>query len=118
MGVAALAAALLVYAITLNRLVKRRLKLSIFLLAAYILLQIVFAVRPELAGATRQEDLQAPIRPFERLAFTAAVVNLLVIALINPIRQDRVRDRFPPIEQDAIVIGLLAEVGTFVFKEQ
>jgi small-conductance mechanosensitive channel/CRP-like cAMP-binding protein len=52
------------------------------------------------------------------MAFTAAVINLLVLALINPLRQDRVRDGFPAIVQDAIVIVLLGLVGTFVFKEQ
>jgi CRP-like cAMP-binding protein len=49
---------------------------------------------------------------------TTAVVNLLVIALINPLRADRVRDRFPAIVQDAMVIGMLLIVATFVFKEQ
>src|SRR5918999_1226730 len=45
-------------------------------------------------------------------------VNQLVIALINPLRADRVGDRFPAIVQDAIVIGMLLIVATFVFKEQ
>ena len=118
MGVAALAATLLVWSLTVNRLVRRKLKLSLFLLAAYILLQAVFAVRPDLAGADAAADLSSPIRPFERLALTAAIINLLVVGLINPLRSDRVRDGFPSIVQDAIVIGLLLVVGTFVFKEQ
>ena len=66
----------------------------------------MFAVRPELGGAAAT-DAASPIRPFERLALTAAVINLLVIGLINPLRSDRVRDRFPAIVQDAIVIGAL-----------
>lgn len=115
MGVAALAATLLVWGLTVNRLVKRKLKLSIFLLAGYVALQIVFLIKPDLAGAT---DLSSPVRPWERLALTAAVVNLLVIGSINPLRADRVRDRFPAIVQDAIVIGMLLIVATFVFKEQ
>lgn len=118
MGVAALAATLLVWSLTVNRLVRRKLKLSLFLLAAYILLQVVFAVRPDLAGPDAAADLASPIRPFERLALTAAIINLLVVGLINPLRSDRVRDGFPSIVQDAIVIGLLLIVGTFVFKEQ
>jgi len=118
MGVAALAATLLVWGLTLNRLVKRKLKLSIFLLTAYVALQIAFVLRPELAGLDSQADLTSPIRPFERLALTAAIVNLLVVSLINPLRRDLVRDGFPAIVQDAIVIGILMIVGTFVFKEQ
>ena len=116
MGVAALAATLLVWGLTVNQLVKRKLKLSIFLLGGYVALHVVFFAAPQLAGG--DSDLTSPIRPFERLALTTAVVNLLVIALINPLRADRVRDRFPAIVQDAIVIGMLLIVATFVFKEQ
>jgi small-conductance mechanosensitive channel/CRP-like cAMP-binding protein len=116
MGAAAFAATLLVWGLTVNQLVRRKLKLSIFLLAGYVAVHLVFLVRPELGGG--DTDLTAPIRPFERLALTTAVVNLLVIALINPLRADRVRDRFPAIVQDAIVIGMLLIVATFVFKEQ
>ena len=117
MGVAAFAATLFFWSVTLNSLVKRKLKLSIFLLLGYLALHVVFAVRPELGGAAAT-DAASPIRPFERLALTAAIINLLVIGLINPLRSDRVRDRFPAIVQDAIVIGVLIIVATFVFKEQ
>ena len=116
MGVVALAATLLIWGLTVNQLVKRKLKLSIFLLAGYVGLHLVFLLRPELGGGTT--DLTSPIRPFERLALTTAIVNLLVISVLNPLRADRVRDRFPAIVQDAIVIGLLLIVATFVFKEQ
>ena len=119
MGVAALAATLFVWSLTVNRLVKRKLKLSIFLLSGYVLLHVVLVVRPDLFGLDLTPgDLQSPIRPFERLALTAAVINLLVIGLINPLREDRVRERAPAIVQDAIVIGMLLLVATFVFKEQ
>jgi len=118
MGVAALAATLLVWTLSVNRIVRRKLKLSIVLLVAYVLVQVVFAVRPGLAGPDVAADLASPIRAFERLALTAAIINLIVIALINPLRADRVREGFPAIVQDAIVIGLLLIVATFVFKEQ
>lgn len=117
MGVAALAATFLVWSIALNPLVKRKLKLSLFLLIGYVLLHVVFTIRPELGGAAAT-DAASPIRPFERLALTAAVINLLVIGLINPLRSGRVRDRFPAIVQDALVIGAVLIVATFVFKEQ
>jgi small-conductance mechanosensitive channel/CRP-like cAMP-binding protein len=117
MGVAALAATFLVWSIAVNPLVRRKLKLSLFLLIGYVLLHVVFAIRPELGG-TAATDAASPIRPFERLALTAAVINLLVIGLINPLRSDRIRDRFPAIVQDAMVIGAVLIVATFVFKEQ
>jgi small-conductance mechanosensitive channel len=124
LGVAALAATLIVWTLTVNRLVKRKLKLSIFLLGIYVVFHIVLLVRPELAGAgpllstPTPADLNSPLRPFERLALSAAIINLLVLGLINPLRQDRVREGFPAIVQDAIVIAILVVVGTFVFREE
>ena len=107
LGVAALAATLAISSLTVNRLVKRKLKLSVFLLGAYVVLH---------AGAGAVDDAAGP-RPtrscvsFERLAFAAGLINLLVIAFINPLRADRVPDRFPTILQDFIVIGLLLAGG-------
>jgi small-conductance mechanosensitive channel/CRP-like cAMP-binding protein len=124
MGVAALAATLIVWGVTTNRLVKRKLKLSIFLLTGYVALHVALLIRPELAGVgpllstPTAADLTSPLRPFERLTLSAALINLIVLTLINPLRQDRVRDGFPAIVQDAIVIGLLLIVGTFVFREE
>jgi small-conductance mechanosensitive channel/CRP-like cAMP-binding protein len=114
MGVAALAATLTVSNLTKNRLVRRKLKLSTFLLVAYSLLQIALVLRPEIVPFEAQEQFRA----FERLAFEAAIINLVVITLINPLRADRVPDAFPSILQDFIVIGLLVLIATFVFREQ
>ena len=113
MGVAALAATLAISSLTVNRLVKRKLKLSVFLLGAYVALHVG-------AGALEAAAGRAPRRScvsFERLAFAAGLINLLVIAFINPLRADRVPDRFPNILQDAIVIGILLMVATFVWHD-
>jgi small-conductance mechanosensitive channel/CRP-like cAMP-binding protein len=117
MGVAALAATLVVFNVTVNRVVRRKLKLSIFLFSAYVGLNILVTLRPELVGIGRA-DVDAQFRAFERLAFAGALINFLVIALLNPLRVDRVADRVPIILQDAIVIGLLLLVSTFVFDEK
>jgi small-conductance mechanosensitive channel/CRP-like cAMP-binding protein len=120
-GVAALAATLAIRGLTLNLLVKRKLKLSLFLLGAYVALHLLLLLRPELAGEAlppRPQDLQSTLRGLERLTLSVAIINLLVLGLINPLREDRTRDGFPAIVQDAIVIGLLLIVATFVFKEQ
>jgi hypothetical protein len=62
MGVAALAATFLVWSIAHNSLVKRKLKLSLFLLIGYVLLHVVFAIRPELGGLAAT-DAASPIPP-------------------------------------------------------
>jgi small-conductance mechanosensitive channel len=112
-GVAALAATLLIISTTSNRLVQRKLKISVFLFAAYALFNIALALRPDLFGGA-QDDL----RGLERLIFAAAAINLLVHVLINPFRADRVPDAFPSILQDAIVIGVLVLIATFVFHDK
>jgi small-conductance mechanosensitive channel/CRP-like cAMP-binding protein len=117
MGVAALAATLVVFHFSINRVVRRKLKLSIFLFTVYIAVDVLLALRPELAGLGKA-DVDAQFRAFERLAFAGALINFLVITTVNPLRVDRVADRVPIILQDAIVIGLLLLVSTFVFHEK
>ena len=108
-GAAALVAALMVQTVTTNRLVQRKLRLSVFLLGAYALAHVVFLLRPGLATPVHADSTYYSL---ERLAFAAALINLIVVALVNPLRHDRVPDRFPSILQDALVIGLLAVVAT------
>src|SRR6476469_7425736 len=103
-SVAALAATLAVSSFTANNLVRRKLRLSTAL----------FSANPALVPA--QADDQ--VRSFEQLALAAGLINLVVVGIINPIRADRVPDAFPSILQDAIVIGLLAVVATFVFQDK
>jgi small-conductance mechanosensitive channel/CRP-like cAMP-binding protein len=117
MGVAALAATLLVSNLSQNRTVKRKLKLSTFLFSAYVAVNLVVLLRPELIGVGK-EDVDAQLRAFERLAFAGALINLFVISLLNPLGEDRVSERVPTILQDAIIIGLLLLVSTFVFDEK
>jgi len=118
-GVAALAATLFIYKFTVNRLVKHKLRLSLLFLAAYILVNIVvplnagFAATPDLP-----EGFDQQLRSLEQLALAAALINLFVVSLINPLRADRVPDAFPSILQDAMVIGTLVLVATFVFEDK
>jgi small-conductance mechanosensitive channel len=114
MGVAALAATLLIVSVTLNRLIQRKLKLSLYLFAGYTLFNLIVALRPGLIPGVDTGDIAA----LERLVFAAAAINLFVHILINPLRADRVPDAFPSIVQDAIVIGLLVLVATFVFQDK
>lgn len=109
-GVVALAAALTISSLTVNRMVKRKLRLSVFLLGAYVLLNIVLAVVQ--AETLHLADLD--VRAIEKVALAAALINLLVITFINPLRADRVPDRFPTIVQDFLVIGLVVLAATLI----
>jgi small-conductance mechanosensitive channel len=102
-GVIALAVALAISSFSVNRLVQRKLRLSIYLLFAFVAFHAVLTLRPALATAD--------VLSLERLILIAAIINLLVVALLNPLRADRVPDRFPSIVQDAIVIALLILVA-------
>jgi small-conductance mechanosensitive channel/CRP-like cAMP-binding protein len=112
MGVAAVAATLLFSALTLNDLVRRKLRLSFYLFGAYVLFNLVVWQQPNLPG------LEADLLALERLVFAAAVINLVVYLFINPLRANRVPDAFPSILQDAIVIGVLVIVATFAFQDK
>ena len=111
-GVAALAATLAISSFTINRLVKRKLRLSVFFLIVYSALHAVLALRPGLVQQAGE------IKNVEQLVLAAALLNLLIVSLLNPLRADRVPDRFPSILQDAIVLGLLLLVATFAFGDE
>lgn len=110
-SVTALAVTLAVYSLTINRLVRRKLRLSIFLLGLHALVHVALTLDPALHG-------HAKLQTFEQLGLAAAIINLLVVALLNPLRADRVPDRFPSIVQDALVIGTLFLVGTLVLGNE
>ena len=99
--------------VTANRLVRRKLRLSIVLLAAFILSDVFIGIY----GSHLSADTLAQIGAFARLAVAAAIVNALVTLLINPFRHDRVPDRFPTILQDAIVIALVLLASTFLSQQ-
>jgi small-conductance mechanosensitive channel len=113
LGIAAIAAMLGMMSFTANRLVRRKLRLSIVLLTAFALSDIVVG----LYGAHLSADTLAQIGAFARLAVAASIINVFVTLLINPLRQDRVPDRFPIILQDAIVIALVLLVSTFLSQQ-
>jgi small-conductance mechanosensitive channel/CRP-like cAMP-binding protein len=113
-GACALAAAFAISRLTVNRLVQRKLRLSLVLLGAYVVAHAVVALRPELRVTFDDPQFLS----IERLAFAAGLINLFVIAFLNPLRADRVPDRYPAILQEFIVIGLLLLVATFVFHDK
>ena len=112
-AVAALAATAAVSSLTANRLIRRKLRLSFALLGAYLVFHLALAVQPSLTVAFQGNHIAS----VERLAFAAGLINLLVITFLNPLRVDRVPDRYPAILQEFIVVGLVLLVATFVFQD-
>jgi small-conductance mechanosensitive channel/CRP-like cAMP-binding protein len=114
-AVVALAATAAVRALTVNRLVQRKLRVSIALLSVYVALRLIPVNWLGQVGLDSTSDEQ--LFAFENLALAGGIINLLVVALLNPLRVDRAPDRFPNILQDFIIIGLLLLVATFVFHD-
>jgi small-conductance mechanosensitive channel len=109
LSVAALAVTLGFRGLTFNRLVKRKLRLSLVLLVVSIGISAVLAVSPPFPA-----DTLAELRSIQNLALAAALINVSVLVAINPLRLDRVPDRFPAILQDFIVIALVLLASTFL----
>jgi small-conductance mechanosensitive channel/CRP-like cAMP-binding protein len=111
-GVALFVATLLVRVVTTNRLIHRKLRLSLLLFAAYV------AANAAIAWYPLPADVKAQLPSVERLLLAAGLINLLVVLAINPWRTDRVPERFPSIVQDTIVIGAFVAFGVFVMQEK
>lgn len=109
----AIAATLGIMSLTVNRLIRRKLRLSLVLFVAYVAVDVVMALyAPRITPAT-----QAQLAAFAKLALAAALINAAVFLLVNPLRADRVPDRFPIILQDAIVIALVLLASTFLSQQ-
>jgi small-conductance mechanosensitive channel len=117
LGIAAIAAMLGMMSFTANRLVRRKLRLSVVLLTAFVLSDVFLIGYGSHLAASVSSDTLAQIGAFARLAVAASLINALVTLLINPLRQDRVPDRFPTIMQDAIVIALVLLASTFLSQQ-
>jgi small-conductance mechanosensitive channel/CRP-like cAMP-binding protein len=99
--------------LTVNRLVRRKLRLSLFLFAAYVAIDLVTALYGYRFSTATLEQLNA----FGKLALAAGLINAAVFLLVNPVRVDRVPERFPIILQDFIVIALILLASTFLSSQ-
>jgi small-conductance mechanosensitive channel len=107
-----LAAAGVVFATTVNRLVRRKLRLTLALAALSALVSLV-AQSGQIPAAVAGD-----VRALATLLQVLAAVNLVVVAVVNPLRADRVSEHFPNIVQDAIVVVLFAIVAVLVLGER
>lgn len=99
--------------LTVNRLIQRKLRLSLILFIGYVAVDVVVAIYGHRISPVTQTQLAA----FAKLALAAAMINAAVFLLVNPLRADRVPDRFPIILQDAIVIALIILASTFLSQD-
>lgn len=108
-GLVALLATLGFLAAVPSRFIRSRLRFSLILLLAFLLLQV--AVYEELGDVALFAGLA-------RLVFVLAVSNLAITLLVNRWKDDRPSERFPAIVQDVSLIGLFTIVATVLMKEQ
>ncbi len=116
-GVVAFVLVLGIRAASANRLIRRRLALSLLLFGGFAALSIVrlYFVDATVAG---QQNLADRLDSIGRLVFALGSINALVALVLNPFRADRVPDYFPTIVQDAIVIAVFLLAGIFVLGEK
>jgi small-conductance mechanosensitive channel/CRP-like cAMP-binding protein len=111
-GSAFLALALLIRGVSVNRLVRRKLRLTLLLAFLYTVAGVVLWQYP------LSPDMAARVLSINQLCMALAIINLVVVVAINPLRVDRVPERFPNIVQDTIIIGLFLIVATVVMQEK
>ena len=108
-GGVALVATLGFLAAVPSRFIRSRLRFSLWLLLAFLVLQA--------AVSQSVGDIKL-FAALARLVFVLAVSNLAITLLANRWKEDRPSERFPAIVQDVLLIGLFTIVATVLLKEQ
>jgi small-conductance mechanosensitive channel/CRP-like cAMP-binding protein len=112
LGTGVLLLALAIRAMSINSLIRRKLRVSFFLAAIYLVASVVLS-RHVLSPVMSERVLSVA-----QLCLALAIINLVVATVINPLRSDRVPERFPNILQDTLIIGLFFIVATVVMQEK
>lgn len=111
-GLLFLALTLALRALSVNRLIRNKLRLGIGLSFGFLVLHLL------LTQGWVEPDLANTLKSIEGLLLVFAAVSTLVVVLVNPLRVDRVPDRFPSIVQDALTYGVFLVIATFVMRER
>ncbi len=111
-GVVGLAVTLGVRGLTVNRLIRSKLRLAVLAFAAYVAIAGVLRLGVLAPGAAPQ------FLSIAHLLLALGIVTLVVVCAINPWRVDRTPEHFPNIVQDTIIIGVFLMVGTSVMQEK
>jgi len=106
------ALAVAIRVVTVNRLVQRKLLLTLIAGLASLAGSVLHGAGLVPAG------LVADVGGIDNLLAALAAINLVVIVALNPLREDRIPGRFPNIVQDAIIVGLFLIVATSVLQEK
>lgn len=100
-------------AFTKNRVVRGRVRLTILLSGVFVAVSAAVATEGVLRPATRPLAISV-----SHLVLAFALIHYIVLVAVNPLRTDRVPERFPTIVQDAIVFLIWALVATLVMEEK
>jgi acetylornithine deacetylase/succinyl-diaminopimelate desuccinylase-like protein len=73
---------------------------------------------PPTDDAASERYVAALATSIGQLLFAFAAIHFVVLVAVNPLRADRVPDRFPTIVQDVIVFTVFALVATLVLQEK
>jgi len=111
-GVTVLLLTLVIRAASVNRLMRKKLRMSLLLALVYTAVSVV------LSQYAMPADMAARVLSVAQLCMALAIINLMVVTAVNPFRADRMPEHFPAIVQDTIVIGLFLVVATVVMQEK
>lgn len=111
-SIALAALSMLVRLVTPNRLVRRKLRLSIALAVLFPI------IRLGLEFGAFDSEVAAAAQSLANLGLALAVITFLVVVLANPLREDRMPTTMPNILQDAVIVGLFVLVGTMLMQEK
>jgi small-conductance mechanosensitive channel/CRP-like cAMP-binding protein len=111
-GVVLFLTALAVRGFTANRVVRGRLQLTLWLAVALLV------VDATLRWASISPGVRPHLQSIARLLFVLGVVHTVVLLAVNPLRADRMPERFPTIVQDALVIAIFLVLATLVLDEK
>ena len=100
---------LAIRALVVNRLIRSKLRLSLFAFGGYLLFP---------AAAVLAPGPMAGFSSIAHLLLALGAVNLVLVLAVNPWRTDKVPDRFPNILQDALIIGVFLVIATAVMGEK
>ena len=112
-GLVLLGLAAIIRTTTGNRVVRGRIRLTMVLAVIYVAVNLALAVPSLLRPETRPVAVS-----IGQLVLAFALIHFVVLIAVNPLRVDRVPERFPTIVQDALVFTIWALVATLVMEEK
>jgi hypothetical protein len=99
---------------TANRLIRSKLRLSLFSFAG----QLVIAGALWSGSGLLSPETIAQFHSVTHLLLALGAVTFVVVTAINPWRVDKTPEQFPNIVQDTIIIGVFMVIGISVMQEK